>query len=262
MRLDDTQHLATVNWYATAQYACSYLPDAQARSRVAVLAPKHAAGAYNELITLGFRRSGVHVYRPQCDHCEACIPVRIKVADFAASRSQRRAAKALGSLSVKQMPLAFYADHWALYQRYQTARHIDDNDDNAAGNDDDNDTNTPQAYSQFLLRSHANSQLVELRHTQGERAGELFAVTIVDAVADGLSAVYTFFEPQTEHAKGSPGTACVLWMVAQAKALGLPYVYLGYWIQASRKMAYKSNFQPLEVLKNGNWLPYDRPSDH
>ncbi len=258
MRLDDTQHLATVNWYATAQYACSYLPDAQARSQVAVLSPAQAAGAYSELITRGFRRSGVHVYRPQCDHCKACIPTRINVADFVPSRSQRRAAKALDGLTIRQVPLGFYAEHWALYQRYQTARHLDGSaTDSADSTHNSDEANTPQAYSQFLLRSHVDSAMVELRHAQGEYAGALYAVTLVDTVADGLSAVYTFFEPQSEHAKGSPGTACVLWMVAQARALNLPYVYLGYWISESRKMAYKSNFHPLEVLRNGTWVGLD-----
>jgi leucyl-tRNA---protein transferase len=239
MRLDHSAHIAKIQWYATASYACSYLPKLAARSQVAVVELADSAITYNELVRKGFRRSGGFIYRPHCDHCQACLPVRIRVADFKPSRTQRRAAQTLLTNTTTLLPLTLHAEHLALYQRYQQARH--DEDAQAM-----NTAQTQEAYSHFLLRSHVNSNLLELRSPDGA----LLAVSVVDWLADGLSAVYTFFDPT---AKGSLGTACVQWMIAQAQARGLPYVYLGYWISQSPKMAYKSNFQPLEVFTNGQW---------
>ncbi len=257
MRADDLnpdkqsrQAMPSVQCYTTAQYPCSYLPDMQARSLVAVLAHEQATASYDTLITQGFRRSGSHFYRPNCDACQSCVPTRIRVADFAPTRSQRRAYKALNELTIKQMPVTFEPEHWALYQRYQAARHTEYMDDGSLANID---AHTQQAYAQFLARSPVNSTMLELRHKWGNHAGKLYAVSVLDRVADGLSAVYTFFEPDNQYTHGSPGTACVMWLVEQAKTLGLPYVYLGYWIEQSRKMAYKSNFKPLERLQNGQW---------
>jgi arginine-tRNA-protein transferase len=256
MRIHESSQLAHVQWYATPRYACSYLPDLQARSQVAVVEPKHTPQAYSALIQQGFRRSGVHIYRPACDDCHACVAVRLRVSDFAPTRSQRRAMASLNDLTTRLLPLQFHAEHWDLYQRYQAARHSEVSlDTQSKGNTKDNaddkstEEQTQNNYTQFLLRSHANSHMLEVR----QHSGALHALSMVDMVNDGLSAVYTFFDPA---AKGSPGTQCVAWMVAQAQALGLPYVYLGYWIKASPKMAYKANFQPLEVLHHDEWLPF------
>jgi leucyl-tRNA---protein transferase len=253
MRIHESSQLAHVQWYATPRYACSYLPNLQARSQVAAVEPKHTPQAYSSLIQQGFRRSGVHIYRPACDNCHACVAVRLRVSDFAPTRSQRRAMAALNDLTATLLPLQFHTEHWRLYQRYQAARHSEVGVNNNADITTDDKTAVEQTqnnYTQFLLRSHASSHLLELRQPNGA----LHAVSMVDVVSDGLSAVYTFFEPA---AKGSPGTQCVAWMVAQAQALDLPYVYLGYWIAASPKMAYKANFQPLEVLHRGEWLPFE-----
>jgi leucyl-tRNA---protein transferase len=243
MLQDHPAQLSQVQWYVTANYACSYLDATPARSQVAVVDVTQSTSTYNALIRQGFRRSGAFIYRPHCDPCQRCLPVRIRVADFVGDRSQRRAAQSLARLSIQTLPLTLKTEHLALYRRYQQTRH---NEDPAATHA----AQTQQAYSQFLLRSHVHSNLLELRQPNGD----LHAVSVVDWLADGLSAVYTFFEPS---AKGSPGTACVLWMVAKAKALGLPYVYLGYWIAASPKMAYKAHFQPLEVFVNGQWVAYE-----
>jgi arginine-tRNA-protein transferase len=209
---------------------------------VAVVEVAQSASTYNELVRKGFRRSGGFIYRPHCDHCQACQPVRIRVADFVGDRSQRRAEKSLAQFSIQTLPLTLRSDHLDLYRRYQRSRH---NEDPAATDA----AQTQEAYSQFLLRSHVRSNLIELRHP----SGELHAVSVVDWMADGLSAVYTFFDPD---ASGSPGTACVLWMVAQARLLGLPYVYLGYWIAQSPKMSYKANFKPIDVLIEGQWRDF------
>ncbi len=248
MRLDNPAHIAKVQWYATATYPCSYLPETPARSQVAVVEIEQSTAAYNELVRKGFRRSGGFIYRPHCDTCQACLPARIRVADFAPSRSQRRAAQSLAALTIAALPLTLNAEHLALYQRYQQSRHDEDEQAMTAAQ-------TQEAYSHFLLRSHVRSNLIELR----QPSGELLAVSVVDWLADGLSAVYTFFDPR---AKGSLGTACVLWMIEQARAQGLPYVYLGYWIQQSPKMAYKSNFQPLELYIDGQWQYFNADSTH
>ena len=246
MRLDNPAHIATVQWYATASYPCSYLPDTPARSQVAVVDTAQAAAQYDALAHKGFRRSGSFIYRPHCDHCQACVPARIRVADFVPSRSQRRAAQTLARFDINLLPLTFRSDHLALYRQYQSSRHDEDRAAMSAAQ-------TQEAYSQFLLRSHVNSNLVELRQPNGA----LHAVAVVDWLADGVSAVYTFFDTSPQGSKASPGTACVLWMVEQARARGLAYVYLGYWIAQSPKMAYKSKFQTLELLHGGQWVNHE-----
>ena len=244
MALPDDSGLpfSLLQFYATSPYPCSYLPGREARSQVAT--PPHLidTAVYGALVRRGFRRSGAFTYRPHCDDCKACIPVRLPVAELKHNRAQRRALKDHSGLIAREMPLGFRDEHYALYARYQTARH--------AGGGMDEDSH--EQYAHFLLQSRVDTRLIEF--SLGDIACMVSIVVVLD---DGLSSVYTFYDPDIPGA--SFGTYNILWQARQCRALNLPYLYLGYWIASSRKMAYKSRFRPIEGLLDGHWQTLDIP---
>ena len=237
MTLPSEPPLQKLQFYVTTGYSCGYLPNKLAQSLIA--SPQHLINAdvYSGLIQQGFRRSGKFAYRPLCENCQECVPVRIILQDFTPSRSQKRAYKQHRNLIATILPVAFYAEHYVLYAAYQKARHTTDvlNKDDA------------EQYRNFLCQTNVESVLVEFRENK-----QLKMVSVIDIVHDGISAVYTFYE--TSDAKASFGTYNVMWQIEWAKTLNVAYLYLGYWIKDSQKMAYKQNFKPLEKLTDDEWL--------
>jgi arginyl-tRNA--protein-N-Asp/Glu arginylyltransferase len=240
--------LSALHFYLTAPYPCSYLPDLQARSQVATPALLIDTRVYSELVQHGFRRSGTYTYRPYCDNCRACVPLRVQIKRFKPNRSQRRAWKQHAHLEATLHPLRDKAEYFDLYQRYQRARHKDggmDNDDR-------------ESYQNFLLQSHVDSLLVEFREPFDralDRQGALRMVSVIDLLKDGLSSVYTFYEPDLPRAR--LGVYNVLWQIELCRKLELDFIYLGYWIENSRKMAYKTEYQPAQGLLDGEWQDLD-----
>jgi arginine-tRNA-protein transferase len=239
--LRDLPPFPLLQFYATAPYGCSYLPGRIARSQVAT--PTHLIDSmsFSELVQAGFRRSGVFTYRPYCDACRECQPVRLPVREFESNRSQRRSLTRHANMVAIERPLAYREEHYQLYQRYQAARH------SGGGMDQD----SRDQYAHFLLQTHVDSRLVEFREND-----QLRMVSVIDLLFDGLSSVYTFYDPDI--APASLGTYSILWQIAQCQHLDLPYLYLGYWIRDSRKMAYKINFQPMETLNRGVWQKVEK----
>lgn len=233
-----------LRFYQTDRYPCSYLSDRQARSQVMSPGGLMTPLIYSELVRQGFRRSGNHIYRPDCDTCQACTPVRVAVTEFSPSRSQRRAWKQHESLAVTMQPLRDDDEIFALYRRYQSARH--------AGGGMDNDSR--EQFRNALLSSPVESLQAEFR----DSAGRLQMVSVIDVLQDGLSAVYTFYDPAPGASLGSYN---VLWQLALCRQLELPYLYLGYYIADSQKMAYKSRFRPLQGYRDGVWTPLSLVAD-
>lgn len=229
--------ISALTFYATMPHTCSYLPG---QSAATLLVDPQAAintPLYSTLIDYGFRRSGERVYRPRCEHCQACIPVRVPVATFQPSRIQKRIWRRNHDLVVQRVAPLRSDEHFDLYQRYLAQRHA------GGGMDDPH----PDNYLAFLASPHIDTGFYEFR-----LHGKLLAVAVVDHLQQGLSAVYTFFDPQ--HAQRSLGVYAVLWQIEHVKQLNLTWLYLGYWIKDSPKMNYKEHYQPLEMYQRGQWI--------
>lgn len=224
----------------THEHPCSYL-DEQAQSLFVHPDFMLTRGVYAQLLAQGFRRSGPHVYRPNCPSCSACVPVRLPVDAFVPDRSQKRILAKNAATSAVLKAAVFERQHYALYQRYQKARHP------GGGMDELN----PGKYLEFLRSDWCKTFFAEF-----SIGGELAAVAVVDQAGKALSAVYTFFDPR--FSDYSPGVYAVLWQIQHAQELGLDFVYLGYWIENCRKMSYKSRYRPIQALINGQWRQYEK----
>jgi len=221
----------------TTEHPCSYLEDQTAQSLFIHPAYPLDTKTYGFLIAQGFRRSGNEVYRPHCRLCDACIPARIPVAEFKHTRNQSRCLKKNAHTAVTVKPARFEQAHYDLYIKYQQSRHSDGNMANTSVNE----------YIGFLGCAWCDTRFVEF-----SIEGKLAAIAVIDVFENAISAVYTFFEPAFSHY--SPGVFAVLWQIEYAKLLGKELVYLGYWIKNCVKMSYKSNYQPLQLYQDENWL--------
>lgn len=230
----------SLGFFVTPPHKCGYLPGRNAVTIFVDPRRRPNIQTYTLLSQLGFRRSGDHVYRPQCPDCNACIPVRIPVDEFMPTRAQRRTLRANADVQLVPKPPVFQREHFALYERYVNARH-------SGGSMENPDRDS---YLEFLTSSWADSVFYEFRCER-----RLVAVAVVDHMLDGLSAVYTFFDPELP--RRSLGRLAILKQIELARTLQLQWLYLGYWIEECRKMAYKREYRPLEQLRDGAWRRLD-----
>ncbi|MDO3382062.1 arginyltransferase [Gilvimarinus algae] len=229
--------LSSLKLFATAPHPCSYLAGEEATTVFIDPAARIDQALYSELSQLGFRRSGGHLYRPHCASCQACISCRIPVQLFRPSRSQKRCIKRNSDLDIALVDNIFTDEHYQLYADYIHARH----------SDGDMYPPTREQFETFLSPEWGATRYIEYR-----LKGQLVGVAVCDQLNDGLSAVYTFFDDS--QSKRSLGAYAILAQIEKAHALGLKYVYLGYWIRHCRKMAYKTQYRPLEMLVNKRWV--------
>lgn len=226
-----------LDFYLTPPHPCSYLDRNDAQTLFADPRRIITSASYQHLSDQGFRRSGAHLYRPRCNHCSACIAVRVPVQSFRANRTQHRALKRNNELRISVEPAQFTQRYFHVYERYISMRHADG----------DMYPATEDQFKSFLLSAWADTLFVCAY--EGDR---LLSVAVTDRLNDGLSAVYTFFEPN-ESAR-SLGVFSILQQLELCKTLGLSHLYLGYWIKESSKMAYKSQYRPLQMFIDGRWL--------
>lgn len=231
--------MRTLPLFLTEEHPCSYLPGQLARSVFVHPSCAMTAEIYGQLMAQGFRRSGDDVYKPNCQRCAQCLSVRLPVAEFVPSRSQKRCWQRNLATQVSVRPAVFVQAHYELYLRYQALRHTEG----------DMARSSPEEYMAFLGSSWCETRFVEFAIN-----GQLVAVAVVDQLALGWSAVYTFFDP--DFAEYSPGVYAVLWQIEHAKQAGLAFLYLGFWIKECKKMAYKSQYQPMQILLNKQWTEY------
>lgn len=239
------QSQATLRFFRTTPaLRCPYLPGRFETKLVTELAGPDALDAHDRLTDAGFRRSHQYVYKPLCEGCSACVPVRVPVRTFEPNKSQRRTWRANAGVTGAVVPPMATSEQFALFSRYVAARHGDG--DMAEMEFDD--------YRAMVEETPVETHLVEFR--DGGPGGRLVGACLTDWLGNGISAVYSFFDPRLRaHALG---VFTVLWLVEEARRRGLPYVYLGYWIDGSRKMAYKAAYRPFETLGPDGWSPYDR----
>lgn len=229
--------LSSVRLFRTASHRCSYKTEEQAATVFVDPDLVIDKSLNSKLSELGYRRSGAHLYRPDCEFCQACISCRIPVKMFQPSRSQRRVMRLNEHLKIVEESDLTCAAAYDLYRRYIDERHGDGD-------------MYPASLEQF--EAFIKTKTVDTRFFLFYDEDELIAVSVIDLLEHGLSAVYTFFDPQ--RSKLSLGKFAILWQIQKCQELGLPYLFLGYWIRNCPKMQYKSSFRPLEMLLNGRWV--------
>jgi arginyl-tRNA--protein-N-Asp/Glu arginylyltransferase len=228
-------------FYTTAPLPCPYLSGRTERKVVTELAGVTAESLHDRLSRGGFRRSHNIAYAPVCPACNACVPIRIRAREFQPNRTQKRIAKLNADLTISEMPPRATAEQYQLFQRYQHARH----------GEGDMATMSFYDYRAMVEDTPIETSIVEFR----DRQERLLGACLTDRLGDGLSAVYSFFTPDSD--ERSLGTQAIIWLVQRAVELDLPHVYLGYWVEESRKMAYKAKFKPSEILRAGQWRQLD-----
>jgi len=228
--------LEQIKLYQTTPHQCSYRDDQLATTLFVDPELKVTPELLTYLSEKGFRRSGEYIYLPQCDHCSACISTRIPVALFAPNKTQKKIWRRNQDLSIVVTRPRITDKIYSLYQNYIEARHADG----------DMHPATREQYHSFLVKSCSNAHFIEFRKNK-----ELLAVAVTDQLADAYSAVYTFFDP-AQHRR-SLGVFSILVQIARAQQAQLDYLYLGYWIKQCRKMSYKLQYRPVELLVNGHW---------
>lgn len=225
-----------LEFFATRPHECSYLPEQQAITLFMDPDVQLEKTLYTRLIEQGFRRSGQHIYRPFCQHCNACIAARVLVSAFNMRRTQRKTWNKNSDIVVNQAPTRYQEEHYLLYKRYINHCH----------RDGDMYPASQEQYVSFLVQNTGFTVFYEFR-----LHGRLVAVSVVDRLQNSLSAVYTFYEP--DYPRRSLGRYVILWLINKARNEGLAYLHLGYWIRNSRKMSYKINYQPVQLFINQQW---------
>lgn len=240
MSYPENNEFKKIQFYLTANYNCGYIEGNKAQSIVASPYQNIELKEFNNLVNLGFRRSGNHVYKPHCHDCEACVPIRINVNDFKLNKSQKRCS-IKNDYQVEFKPIEYKYEDFLLYKEYQKKRH----NDQSTSEEDQKDE-----YKNFLLTSNFDSKMIKF-----SSQGKVMMITIVDVLDDGLSAVYTFYD--LNFPKLSLGTYSIIWLAKWCKNNTYAYLYLGYWIRDNAKMSYKTKFKPYELLKNKTWIKQD-----
>lgn len=233
--------LHLLQFYATPEHRCSYLENQQAKTIFVDPKAELDLHGYSQLSELGFRRSGNHIYRPHCDNCSACISARVLTTEFQPSKSQKRVTNLNKDLQVSSHQPSFSQENYALYERYINSRH----------QDGDMYPASQEQFETFLVESNQNTRFIEFRHNN-----KLLAISVVDYLEQGISAIYTFFDPKHQHR--SLGKYAVLYLIERARCEGLPYLYLGYWIRDCQKMSYKIDYLPIQLLIDGEWLVLEK----
>jgi arginine-tRNA-protein transferase len=236
MNDDVTHRLADMHFFTTPAHDCSYLEGRQA---ITLFADPHAdidTALYSALSAVGFRRSGAHIYRPHCQACQACIPVRVLVNECRLNRRQRRIWKKNLDLDVCIKQPMLTNEYYDLFERYIRQRHADG----------DMFPTDREQFQSFLVNGRAEARFVEFR-----LAGRLLAVAVMDILDSALSAIYTFFDP--DQTQRSLGTFAVLWQLEEGRRQTKHWLYLGYWIDECQKMNYKSEYTPQERYIDNRW---------